>query len=246
MRNTGFLDFLLEEARSLAGIAIVVLGIAFLSVWVFRESLPVPTYADVANLIVAYVALTSLYLAWRELIRKTRPSVTLDFTYEYPDENDVQERMTLKLTNSGTNVVTPTNVWYGYAKRFGDEYSFNNTEMSIFQEDGLEPGETAEIQIGDNVAMLRVTNLNILDWRGEGVSIGQFPIGDTQNRSHVVDAEGDLQIKVQRMFDAVMESDTQLAIRYSENDLRNSSVEDILADADWAGNFEDDEQPIIL
>lgn len=141
MRKNGFLDFLVEESRSLIGIAVLVLGIATFSVGVFSWALPVPTYADVANLIVAYVAVTSLYLAWRELIRKTRPSVTLDFAYEYPDSDDVQERMKLKLTNSGTNVITPTNVWYGYVKRISDEYSFNNTDMSIFQEDGLEPGE---------------------------------------------------------------------------------------------------------
>lgn len=246
MRNSGFLDFLAEEGRSLFAIALFVIGIAILSVGVFRRGLPAPSYADVANLILAYVAVTSLYLAWRELIRKTRPSVTLDFSYEYPEEDDVQERMTLKLTNSGTNVVTPTNVWYGYVKRIGDEYAFNNTDMSIFQEDGLESGGTAEIEIGDDVAMLQVTNLNILDWRGEGVSISQFPVGATQNRSHVVASGGDLQVKVQKLFDAVMESDTQLGIRYSEEDLRTTDIDDILAEADWHHDGEEEGPPIVL
>ncbi len=241
MRNSGFLDFLAEEVRSLIAIAIFVVGIAAISVSIFRRELPAPTYADVANLILAYVAVTSLYLAWRELIRKTRPSVTLDFAYEFPEE-----RMILKLTNSGTNVVTPTNVWYGRVKRMGDKYSFTNTDMSIFQEDGLEPGETAEIVIGDDVAMLRVTNLNILDWRGEGVSISQFPVGETQNRSHVVASGGRLQVKVQKLFDAVMESETQLGIKYSEEDLRSTDIKDVLTKADWHQDGEKDGPPIVL
>jgi hypothetical protein len=244
MRNDGFQDFLGEEWRSLVGIGVVVLGVATVSVGVVRQSLPVPTYADVANLIIAYVAVTSLYLAWRELIRKTRPRVTLDFAYEYPDDDDVQERMTLKLTNSGTNVVTPANVWYGYVERSDDGYYFSNTEMSNFGEDGLEPGETAEVEIGDDIAMLRVKNLNILDWRGQGVSISEFPSGKTQNRSHVVEPGGRLQVRVQKLFDAVMESDVQLGIKYSEDKLRTSEVQDILADADWAGTPQYGEVPV--
>lgn len=94
--------------------------------------------------------------------------------------------------------------------------------------------------------MLRVTNLNILDWRGEGVSISQFPIGGTQNRSHVVESGGDLQIRVQKLFDVVMKSETQLGIRYSEDDLRASSVDDILANADWYGEPKGGGPSIIL
>lgn len=244
MRNDGFWDFLNEECRSLAGIGVVVFGVATVSVGVLRQTLPVPTYTDVANLILAYVAVTSLYLAWRELIRNTRPRVTLDFAYQYPDDDGVQERMTLKLTNSGTNVVTPANVWYGYVERSDDRYYFSNTEMSNFDEDGLEPGETAEVEIGDDIAMLRVKNLNILDWRSQGVSISEFPSGKTQNRSHVVESGGRLQVRVQKLFDAVMESDVQLGVKYSEEELRTSEIQDILADADWAGTARSKEEPV--
>lgn len=233
MSGDGFLDFLTEESLPLIGICVTILGIVLASVFVVRRELPVPNYTDVANIIVAYVALTSLYLAWRELIRKTRPSVTLDFAYDYPEEAGVKERMSLKLTNSGENVVIPVNVWYGYVKRSGDEYYFNNTDMSKFQEDGLQSGETAEVEVGDNVAMIQVTNLNFRDWKGEGVSISDFSIGDTQNRSHIVESGGDLQVKIQKMFHAVMESDIQLGIKYSEEELRTSEVNDILAQADW-------------
>ncbi|WP_152415795.1 hypothetical protein [Halovivax asiaticus] len=245
MRNNGLLDFIFEEHRPLVGIAIILLGIIAISAGVFRQGLPVPTYTDVANLIVAYVAITSLYLAWRELIRKTRPNVTLDFTYDYPDNDDVQEQMILKLTNSGTNVVTPSNVWYGYVKRSGNEYTFKNAEMSEFQEDGLEPGETAEIKIGNDIVMLRVTNLNIRDWRGEGVTISQFPITDTQNRIHVVGKGEDIEVKVQKLFDEVMKSNIGLVRRFSKDRIQSSEVDKVLSEAGLAGDSNDEESIIV-
>lgn len=88
----------------------------------------------------AIVAVTSLYIAWRELVRKTEPNVTVHFDSKSPDDEGCRKQMVLKLTNSGANVITPINTWYGFVRRDGDSYYITNEDMSAFTEDGLRPG----------------------------------------------------------------------------------------------------------
>lgn len=91
MVDSSIHNFLKREWRVLIGVAVGLLVATVLVVGLSHGgSLPMVSYGDVANLTVAIVAVTSLYIAWRELVRKTEPNVTIQFDTEYPDQDGIK------------------------------------------------------------------------------------------------------------------------------------------------------------
>lgn len=235
--NSRLLDFVRSEGLGLGVVGLTIAGVAVVIVgvtrgWVF----PPVSYADVGSLIVATVAVTSLYIAWRELVRKTEANVTVDYEFEYPDEDGVEERLVLKVINSGANVVTPVNAWYGMVRRMGDDYHFTNTRQSVFSEDVLQPGDTARVEIGDDVVLMELTRVNIRDWKGNGVSLEEFEI-ESVNRVHLADLESDIQVKIQKVFDTVMDISHQFGVRISSEELQTSDVTDLYEEYNLDGEL---------
>lgn len=226
---SGILDFLKQEGRVLVGVAVGLIVATIIVVGLSHGgSLPTVTYGDVANLTVAIVAVTSLYIAWRELLRKTEPNVTVHFDTENPDRDDIWNRMVMKLTNSGANVITPVNIVYGLARRDGEDYYLTNLAMSAFDEDGLRPGETAEVTISENVVVLQLKNVNFMDWTGEGVSLERFGPHQNQVRLDPVEPGGDAQVKIQKLFNVVMDVPHQCGLRVSAEELKSSSLDELI------------------
>lgn len=229
MEDRGIVDFLRREGRALLSIALAVLGVAVMAVGISRGgTLPPLSYGDVGGLIVAFVAVSSLYIAWRELVRKTQPNVTIDFSTEYPDLDGIQERMLLKLTNSGANVITPINAWYGLVRKDGASYYLTNEDMCVFDDDGLSPGETAEAQIGEDIVLAQLKNVNIRDWTGSGVSLDKFGRDRRQIRTHLVESHGDAEVRLQKLFDVLMERDIHQGIRVPYEELQSHSLDELI------------------
>lgn len=134
----------------------------------------------------------------------------------------------MKLTNSGANVITPVNTWYGLARREGDDYYLTNQEMSAFADDGLKPGETAAVDIGEDVVVLQLRNVNFMDWTGEGVSLDGFGPQRKQVRLDAVDPGGDAQVKIQKLFDVVMDVTYGCGLRVSNEELKSSTLEELI------------------
>lgn len=234
MARDRVVDFFLYEGRGLAAAGLVVLTLIVLVVGLTRNgNFPPVTYGDVANGVIAVVAVASLYIAWRELIRKTRPNITVHFDYEFPKEEAIKERMFLKLTNSGANVVTPISVWYAAIERDGDEYHFLRENIREFDQTGLQPGDTTQVEIGENIVMIQITHVGIRDWRGDGLVIEDLPQGNTRNRSHIANPEGDIQVRIQKLFSIAMDHPTVGGARFTEDELLSSTVDEIVEGRGW-------------
>jgi hypothetical protein len=226
MADNRLLDFLRTEGIGLGliGILVFVFGIG---VVVLSQALGIPSfsYSDVANLIVAIVAVSSLYIAWRELVRKTEHNITVHFDYEFPKGDDVRERMFLKLTNSGTNIITPVNIWYSEVRREDDSYLFIR-DMLNFDEDGLSPGDTATIEIGDDVILMAVETVNIRDWKGSVQTIEEIK-PPMQRQIHLVDSGGKSEVKLQKIFEKFLEYQRLNGLFISAEELRSSTTDEI-------------------
>lgn len=227
MVSHGLEEMMRQEGRGIGIIAIALFAISLAIVGMTKGSIPGFSYGDVANLVVAIVAVSSLYIAWRELIRKTQPNVIIDFGTEYSEEDG--ERMVLKLTNSGANIINPLNTWYAVARLDGDGYFFSNNEMGVFEDDVLMPGETSEVVIGDEVVVMLPKSINIKDWTGSGVTLEDFDHDMKQIRLGPVDAEGDVQVKIQKIFNIVMDLPYRCGITIPSDEILSSSVNEIEA-----------------
>lgn len=229
MAPRGLADFIRREGRGLAGIGLAVLATAIILVAVSRGgTLPPLSYGAAANLIIAIVAVTSLYIAWREFVRKTEPNVTIEFGTTYPDVEGIRNRMVLKATNSGANIITPINAWYGLVRKEASAYYLTNEDMCAFDEDALRPGDTAEATLDDDVVVMQLKNVNFRDWTGEGVSIDRFGRDRRQVRLDLVEPGGDAQVKIQKLFDVVMDIPHHTGLRISEEEIQSSSVEELV------------------
>lgn len=227
MADNRLLDFLRTEGVGLGLIGILVF-VFVISVVILSQALGIPSfsYSDVANLIVAFVAVSSLYIAWRELVRKTEHNITVHFDYEFPEEDDVRERMFLKLTNSGANIITPVNVWYKEVRRVDDSYLFTRDAL-YFDEDGLSPGDTATIEIGDEVILMAVDTVNVRDWKGSVQTIEEIkpPI---QRQVHLVGSGGRSEVKLQKIFEKFLEYQHLGSLRISNEELHSSTADEII------------------
>lgn len=228
MNGTKLFDFMKSEGQGLGIIGLVVFGLAILVVRGSRWlSMPSFSYTAVANLIVATVAVTSLYIAWRELIRKTRPNITIRYESEIQDNGEDYESLSMNVINSGENVLTPINAWYGLVGQMDDDFYFTNHEMGIFDERGLQSGEAAQLEIGSNVVLFRLKQVNIRDWKGSGVSIEDID-NDRVIQIGQGRVESDLQVKIQKIFEAILTVERGCGISVSPDEIRSSKVDELL------------------
>lgn len=225
MARDTFTTFLTKEWRGLLLAFSIVLGLAILSV-VIGERIGLSIgYSDFGSIVLATVALASLFIAWRELSRKTQPNTTIFFDFDRRE--DGTQVANLKLTNSGANVLTPINVWYGAVwKTDLGEYFFTNTRHTAFQADGLQPGETAVEELGENLAMLQLKTVNIRDWKGEGVTLEDFNAYEYPVKTEQMDQ--DIQVEIQRIFKAVMRIETQFGRPLTPDEIRQGEVGDAI------------------
>lgn len=219
-------DFVRREGRGLGVIGLFVFGLAVLLVSGSRWlNLPSLSYTAVANLIVAAVATTSLYIAWRELIRKTQPNITIDYDSQFRDDGTV-ELLSMDVINSGENVLTPTSAWYGMVKQVDDGLYFTNREIDFFDEGSLQTGDAVTIEIDDDVILFRLRQVNITDWRGNSDSIEDIE-RDRVNPILHSGIESDLHVPIQKLFDAVMNLKRGCGITISTDELHSLEVHEL-------------------
>lgn len=228
MDSTTPLDFIRSEGVGVGIIGVAVFGLALLIVGVSQWlNGPPITYTAVANLIVATVASASLYIAWRELVRKTQPNITVGYDFEPLEDDSTREQMQMEVVNSGENVLTPTTVEYGLVKKDGEQFYFTNWELGEFDDSGLQPGEVAQLDIGTDVVLFQLIRVHLLDWKGDGTTISDVS-NDRVNRMWMYSEGRGNDIKIQKLFDAVLNVQHQLGSSIPIEDLQSSSVEELI------------------
>lgn len=224
MSDSRIFEFLRREGPVLVSIGALVFVLAIGINEISRIlGLTLFTYSDVADLILAIVAVTSLYIAWRELVRKVDPNVLVRFEYQYPDNNEVREHMCLKLTNSGESVVTPFNSWYYIAERIKGGYTFSKDTVD-FEDDALQSGETSQEVLGKDIVLLKLETINISDWRGDVVTIEEFP-QDKQVRNHLMKGNSRNDVKLQKLFNDFVAHPYISSLKVDDEEIMNKKYE---------------------
>ena len=228
MRQKGICDFLKREWKVTVAITLIIGTFSVIIVGGSRGwDFPPPSYSDIADFAVAIVATTSLYIAWRELVRKTEPNVTIDFEIEESKIRGVQEKLTLKLINPGANIITPVNVWFRCAQKTDSGYRFSNREHRAFPEDGLNPGNHAEVELGKDLIAIDLDNINIRDWKGKANSLTKFKI-DAPVRTSVVESNSDVDVKMQKLFDKLANIDHGYTIEIPKKEFQEEDIDKII------------------
>jgi len=210
MALEGIREFISKEGRTLAAIGIgLLLLVNFLVISSGNARIPPVTVSDVANLIIAIVATSSLYIAWRELIRKTHPNIAVDYDSSHSKGN---EGLGLSLTNSGASIVLPENAWYSYVSMENGDLHFSTHGHSVFHTESLTPGDTISANIEQQIVLLYLDRIYIRDWQGDSKAIENFEKSEIQ-RLYLVGTEGRTQVKVQKILRELESLDYDCSIR---------------------------------
>lgn len=226
MVTDGVSEFIREEGRTIATAVIVVLLLANLTVGVAGYwSIPSVTLTGIANLILAIVATVSLYIAWREFGRKTMPKYAIN--YVRSEDREESDRMGLQIVNTGASVIIPDVVWYSFVQKDEEGLLFSTSRQSFFEEVALEPGESATADIREDIVMFHIDFIYVRNWQGDSIKREEFRLQD-YNRSELADIGGDTQVKVQRLFDRLLEADHVGGMYLKEEEFRETDFEELV------------------
>lgn len=192
------------------------------------------SYSSFPSYVLASVAVSSLYVAWREFWRKTNPKVTMHLSRDYAENSPAVK---VKLSNTGPIPVRPINIWYAVAKKDGDEIGFYSQEMSSFQDEILDVGEeTEELYLEKDAVVLQVKSLNIQYGQESGQSIDYLDSG--RGRVHNLKlVENDSQVPVQKILDKIIEWDKGYGGKIKDSRLDSKTIEEFVEE-----NLEYDEE----
>lgn len=188
----------------------------------------------IGSIMIASTGVLSLFLAWKEFIYKNK--VYLEYDWDFTKKDD-QETAELTFTNTSDRIVrlnyltASIATWRKYDSDKEDAIYFNNKKTFYFDDKTIEPGDSATVNVGDNLVLFDIIDLPVRNWKGEKVELEndltvlERTLKRTDRTPEELLRSGP---KLYEIYEEVQNIDHSLGTQCSISEIKQKSVEELM------------------